>query len=150
MLLSIVVNAWPGTDKFRFRLQLETFMYDTSNNINYLNLCKELLEGWEKNKFSIPEDNFKSAFEKHQFHKVDFNHNDVEVILAIDTTDGSEIEDIFKSWCNDYDINNQILRAKLGVAGMRNVAMQEYNGEFIIFRDDDDFSASIAKLLKQC
>ena len=76
MLLSIVINAWPGTDKFRFRLQLETLMHDTIDKNNYLLICKVLLNGWERNTFKIPDDNFKTVLERYHFQRVTYDVND--------------------------------------------------------------------------
>ena len=150
MLLSIVINAWPGTDLFRFRLQLETLTHDTADVNNYLNLCKDVLNGWDKNKFTIPDDKFASIMTKYNFNRTEFDTDNVEVLLAIDAKDKSAIEDEFEDWCSTYSINHKVIRAKLGAAGMRNAALQIYDGDFVIFRDDDDFSASIGKLLNQC
>lgn len=151
MLLSIVINAWPGTDKYRFRLQLETLTHDTIDVNNYFLMCKDLLNGWDRNKFEIPSDNFKSTFKQYNFTVANFDSDDVEMILAMDSYDENEIEPIFKSWCDEYNIKNvQVVKSKLGLSGMRNLAMQVFKGKFLIFRDDDDFSASIGKLLNQC
>lgn len=158
-MLSIAINIYPGTDLYRFRLQLETLVHETDDVNNYLYLCKDLLNGWEKNKFEIFEDKFESKFIEHNFIQSKFDPELVELILAIDVTKDSKInadkhEEEFINFCHDNSIRHfQIIKnsnIKLGVSGMRNMVMQIFKGDYLMFRDDDDFSQSISKLTNQC
>lgn len=152
-MLSISINIYPGTDLYRFRLQLETLVHETSDPNNYFHLCVDLLNNWDKNKFEIPNDKFASKFKEHNFSNSTFNHDEIELILAVDGK--SKIhEDEFISFCKMNEISNyQIINnsnIKAGVAGMRNFVMQTFKHDYLMFRDDDDFSNSISKLLDQC
>ena len=153
MILSVIINAWDGSDIYRFRLQLETFLYRPSDPSKYLDLCKILLDGWEKGKFEIPKDVFENTFENLGFERTRPEACEVEFILALDgvKTEYSKIREEFEKWLIENDFRGSVLSGvKLGVAGMRNLGIQKSVGEFVIFRDDDDFSMDIASILAQC
>lgn len=149
-LLSIVFNVWSGSDVYRFALELETLLWSCRTKECYLRLCRETLQRWEKNKFTIPNDYFSSAFTLAGFHPLTFEIDELELILAHDgNADGSRIKDIFDSFCSRNEIKSQCISGeKLGVAGMRNLAMQVFKGEYLMFRDDDDYTAPAALLLE--
>lgn len=154
MLLSIVINAYPGTDLFRFRLSLELYIYSAPSPKNYEKLTRDLLNGWDKGIFKIPDDKFESILTSYGFSTQKFNPDNLEVILAMDgsTSDSLKIIREFKDWCSTYSIHQtQIITSdeKRNLSTLRNVAMQTFTGEMLMFRDDDDFSAPFSLLLKQ-
>lgn len=152
-ILSVIINAWPGTDLFRFRLQLETLIYRSERKEDYFKLAVDLLGGWEKNKWKVPGDKFKKQLLSHHFHMEKFEPNSVEVILAFDsTTSDSPVVDEFHDWAKNYNCQDRVrvIAEKRGISGMRNLAIAESKGDYVVFRDDDDFSTSITALQRQC
>ena len=154
MILSVIINAWSGSDLYRFRLQLETFLYRTAEPSNYLELCRTLLDSWERDSFAIPSDAFRKTFESLSFERVLPSADDVEFILAVDDSANGRAEAVertFKEWITTNGLNGFIVGgAKLGVAAMRNIGIQRCSGDFVVFRDDDDFSTAIVNLIEQC
>ena len=53
MLLSIAINTWNGSDAYRFRIELETFVWSCKSKDCYLRLARETLDKWEPHKFKI-------------------------------------------------------------------------------------------------
>lgn len=155
-MLSVVINAYPGTDQFRFRLGLETFLYDPGD---YFNLCRNELNGWSKQAFN---DHPCPKLTYYGFKKAEFDHKRIEMVLALDSTSECEISHIFKSFCEANDLRYKIVtmaeykplnidhKPAPGVALMRNVAIQVSSGDFLVFRDDDDFSCSFRFMLQCC
>ena len=153
MILSVIINAWDGSDLYRFRLQLETFLYRPRDPSKYLELCKVLLDDWEKGEFEIPEDLFENTFKNLGFERTRPEAPEVEFVLALDgvKSENSKIREEFEKWLVENDLRGSVISGvKLGVAGMRNLGIQKSVGEFVIFRDDDDFSMDIASILAQC
>lgn len=158
MILSIAINIYPGSDLYRFALQLETFIWKPEDVKNYESLARELLEKWDKNVFKIPKDNFISAFERCHFKRLKTTEaisEQIEVILACDGNESKATEHIkvFKDWCQRNGIvNHSVITMEEGGHGpatLRNMVMQVFKGDCLMFRDDDDFSAPIASLLNQ-
>lgn len=158
MLLSIAINIYPGTDLYRFALQLETFVWKAEEIKCYELLARELLEKWDRNVFKIPKDNFASAFKRCNFKRLKTTKaisEQIELILACDGNESkaSKHINVFKDWCKRNGIENHSVitmeEGGHGPATLRNMAMQVFKGDCLMFRDDDDFSAPIASLLNQ-
>lgn len=153
--LSIVINTWSGSDVYRFRIQLETLMFGTSNYRNYLELCKCLMNRWDRGITELEDESILSklpcVFERFRFQFFPCDTSNFEIIIANDGEMSPKLEKCFESFCEKYDIRNkQIIKTKAQgyVALMRNLAFQLFRGEAILFRDDDDYSAPIHFLLK--
>lgn len=148
MLLSIILNVWEETDVFRFMLQLYSFIYYSKNLYNYYNLIKDSLDGWERGKYTCKR--YHKLFSNYNFKQYGFNKSDVEIILAVDSKTKIPIVDEFNKWANKYLTHKQIIYGKYGISTLRNVAVKVCRGKYIIFRDDDDLSAPICRILNQC
>ena len=149
MLLSIVINVWPGTDVFRFQLQLLSLLYKTRAIDNYHHLIKEELNGWERNKFDCSD--YHQMMRHYGFKRCHYNKKQVEVILAVDGSKRCSVVDIFEDWARINLSNYQIIYGNCnGLSATRNAAMQIFKGKYLIFRDDDDLSAPIRSLLQEC
>ena len=157
VLLSIAINVWPGTDFYRFALLLETLLYRPSDINDYLNLA-QILNGWNPRERSVPNDKFKNAFAENNFKRVlPSRPDELELILAMDGDINNALvemnlglEDYFVDFCKSINVHYQILhKTKLGVSAMRNAVMQTFNGDYLMFKDDDDFSACLEDLYFQ-
>ena len=157
VLLSIAINVWPGSDFYRFALLLETYVYRPSKIEDYMGLA-HILNGWNPRERTIPDDHFKSVLLENNFKRVvPSKPDEIELILAMDgdiknapVEMNLKMEEYFINFCKSIKIHYQIIhKAKIGVCAMRNAAMQTFRGDYLMFRDDDDFSACLEDLHKQ-
>lgn len=157
VLLSIAINTWPGTDFYRFALLLETYIHRPTSINDYLELSR-ILEGWIPRERKVPSDKFRGDFSDHNFTRVlPSKPDELEMILAMDgdinnapVEMNKELENYFIDFCKSINIHYQVLhKSKIGVCGMRNSVMQTFKGDYLMFKDDDDFSACLEDLYIQ-
>lgn len=161
-MLSIVLNTYIGTDLLRFSLLLHTLVYDVnsskhSHSYIYAQLTKNLLNGWApgigEQKKSLSH-KIVSEMERLNCSRLGFKSDQVEVLLIVDGGNGNEpvyLIKEFKRWAQTYKVARTkiVLVPKIGLTACRNIAIKKTTGKFVMFRDDDDYSAPIAKLLEQ-
>ena len=151
VLLSIAINVWPNTDVYRFMLLLGTYLHRPSCIDDYFHIA-EVLNGWKPRERSVPSDRFESLFIENHFERIiPSKPDELELILAMDGREEKPvIEPLFVEFCESISVHCQIIHnSKVGVASMRNLAMQTFRGEYLMFRDDDDFSACLEDLYLQ-
>ena len=148
MLLSIILNVWEETDVFRFMLQLYSFIYYSKNMYDYYRLIKDCLDGWRRGKYTCK--SYHKLFINYNFKQYTFDKSKVEILLAVDHNSKIPIVDVFDKWANKYLTHKQIVYGKYGISTLRNVAIKVCRGDYIIFRDDDDLSSPICRILNQC
>ena len=198
MLLSIAINTWNGSDAYRFRIELETFVWSCKSKDCYLRLARETLDKWEPHKFKISsetlvpantrackrssanaqlmhektskrrksssaldeqlrqerksKDKLIEVFILSGFEPSAFENDEIELILLHDAeTPNTQILKIFNDFCSQHQIKSKIVSGlKLNAAAYRNIAMQVFTGDYLMFRDDDDYSAPFSILLSRC
>lgn len=86
-ILSICTNVWRGTDPYRFTVLLYSCLFEGKRE-KYLELVKQLYDGWDKN---VPElcspatlSMIPTAFLGLGYEFATFNNHEIEMILAID------------------------------------------------------------------